>query len=85
MSERNPLPVYYISLCIAVENAIDALDEMNFGEAKELLIRGLEVAEDLYVEFQRPLSEEEQRYMKEATERALCRFREAIRDMPNEQ
>ena len=85
MSERNTLPVYYISLCIAVENAIDALDEMNFGEAKELLIRGLQVAEDLYVEFQRPLSEEEQQYMKEATERALRRFREAIRDMQNEQ
>ncbi len=78
MSERDTLPVYYTALFIAVENAIGAIEQMNFGEAKEILIRGQQVAEDLYIELKRPVSEEEKRQMDEATERALRRFRKAI-------
>jgi len=79
MSKRKTLPPYYIALFAAVENAIDAMEQMNFGEAKEILICGQQVAEDLYADLQRPICKEEKRQMREAAERAQRRFHEATK------
>lgn len=43
------LPNYYITLLRATENAIHALDAQNYGQAKDLLIRGQLDAEEDYV------------------------------------
>ena len=49
MSEHQ-LPAYYTALFAAVEDAINAIDELNFGEAKKRLIEGQQKAEELYLE-----------------------------------
>ena len=40
-------PAYYTVLCAGVANAIDALEQENYGTAKELLIAGMRDAEEL--------------------------------------
>lgn len=40
-------PAYYTVLCAGVANAIDALEQQNYGTAKELLIAGMRDAEEL--------------------------------------
>jgi len=49
MSERNTLPPYYTALFTAVEQAIREIDRLNFGRARELLIRGEQEAEERYL------------------------------------
>ena len=39
-------PAYYTVLCARVANAIDALEQQNYGTAKELLIAGMRDAEE---------------------------------------
>ena len=43
------LPHYYTVLFQAVEQALDALDEKNYGLAKQLLIHGQQDAEESYL------------------------------------
>ncbi len=43
------LPSYYTILFNAVTNALAALDMQNFGEAKALLIKGQQDAEEMYL------------------------------------
>ena len=45
----NDLPEYYIRLFNAVTDAIAALDACNYGTAKQLLMEGQQVAEELYL------------------------------------
>ena len=45
----NGLPKYYTILFNAVEEAMAALDRMNFGVAKTLLLRGQLLAEEEYM------------------------------------
>ena len=40
-------PAYYTVLCAHVANAIDAMEQHNYGTAKELLIAGMRDAEEL--------------------------------------
>lgn len=40
-------PAYYTVLCAGVANAIDALEQQNYGTAKELLIAGMRNAEEI--------------------------------------
>ena len=47
---NNTLPTYYTALFNAVEQAIEELDRMNFGAARELLICGQQRAESLYLD-----------------------------------
>ena len=49
MSESS-LPAYYTALFAAVEDAIEAIEAMDFGTAKKLLIQGQQTAETLYLE-----------------------------------
>lgn len=49
MIEFPTLPSYYTQLVDYVERAIDALDEHNHIRARELLIRGLREAEEVYI------------------------------------
>ncbi len=44
------LPSYYTALFAAVEDAIEAMEELNFGTAKQLLIQGQQEAEELYLQ-----------------------------------
>ena len=44
------LSSYYLILFHAVTNAIQALEACNFGEAKQLLLRGQQDAEDAFIE-----------------------------------
>lgn len=44
------LPKYYTLLFSAVEEALAAIDAQNYGQAKELLIRGQQDAEDAYLD-----------------------------------
>lgn len=46
---QNELPKYYTVLFHAVEDALEALEEQNFGLAKELLILGQQHAEELFL------------------------------------
>ena len=45
----NELPNYYTTLFNAVTNAIKALERQDFGTAQNLLVRGQQDSEDLYV------------------------------------
>ena len=40
-------PAYYTVLCAHVANAIDAMEQHNYGAAKELLITGMQNAEEI--------------------------------------
>ena len=40
-------PAYYTVLCAHVANAIDAMEQQNYGAAKELLITGMQDAEEI--------------------------------------
>jgi len=44
------LPKYYTRLFNAVTDAIEALQNQNYGKARELLIQGQQDAEELYLE-----------------------------------
>lgn len=43
------LPRCYTHLFARVSDAIEALEEQNFGKAKDLLIRAQQEAEELYI------------------------------------
>ena len=40
-------PAYYTVLCAHVANAIDAMEQQNYGTAKEILIAGMQDAEEI--------------------------------------
>ena len=44
------LPTYYTTLFNAVTDALEALDHQNVGQARELLLRGQQTAEEQYIE-----------------------------------
>ena len=45
--ENKQTPAYYTVLCAHVANAIDAMEQHNYGAAKELLITGMQNAEEI--------------------------------------
>lgn len=45
----NELPKYYALLSNAVEEAVAALDRLDFGTAKSMLVRGQVLAEEEYL------------------------------------
>ena len=47
---NNELPRYYTTLFAAVEDALEAIKQQNYGTAKELLIQGQQRAEEIYLE-----------------------------------
>ena len=49
MSEKmqQEFPAYYTALCARVADAIDALERKNYGVARELLISGMQEAEEI--------------------------------------
>lgn len=44
------LPKYYTVLFAAVEDALEAMEQQNFGTAKQLLISAQQKAEEIYLE-----------------------------------
>jgi len=44
------LPKYYTSLFNAVTDAIRAIEQQNYGTAKDILINALQESEELYLE-----------------------------------
>ena len=44
------LPKYYTALFRAVTDAIAAIEQQNYGEAKQILIEGQQQAEERYLE-----------------------------------
>ena len=40
-------PAYYTVLCAHVADAIDAIEQQNYGKARELLISGMQDAEEI--------------------------------------
>lgn len=40
-------PAYYTALCARVADAIDALEQQNYGAAKDALISGMQEAEEI--------------------------------------
>ena len=49
VKKMEELPHYYTVLFQAVEQALDALDEKNYGLAKQLLIHGQQDAEEAFL------------------------------------
>ena len=49
MSEKvqQEFPAYYTALCARVADAIDALEQQNYGAARDVLITGMQEAEEL--------------------------------------
>ena len=49
MSEnmQQEFPAYYTALCARVADAIDALEQQNYGAAKDALISGMQEAEEV--------------------------------------
>ncbi len=49
MSEnmQQEFPAYYTALCARVADAIDAMEQQDYGTAKQLLIAGMQDAEEL--------------------------------------
>ena len=49
MSEKvqQEFPAYYTALCARVADAIDALEQQNYGAAKDALISGMQEAEEI--------------------------------------
>ena len=43
------LPAYYTVLCARAADAIEALEQANYGLAKELLIKGMQEAEEIVI------------------------------------
>ena len=52
--EKENLPLYYTTLFNGVTDAIAALDQQNFGQAKEILIRSQQAAENACIEAPSP-------------------------------
>ena len=44
------LPTYYTHLFNAVTDALSAMEQQNFGEAKDLLIKAQQASEELWLE-----------------------------------
>ena len=49
MSEKvqQEFPAYYTALCARVADAIDALEQQNYGAARDALISGMQEAEEI--------------------------------------
>ena len=49
MSEnmQQEFPAYYTALCVRVADAIDALERQDYGAARDLLISGMQEAEEI--------------------------------------
>lgn len=49
MSEnmQQEFPAYYTALCARVADAIDALEQQNYGAARDALISGMQEAEEI--------------------------------------
>ena len=49
MSEnmQQEFPAYYTALCARVAGAIDALEQQNYGAARDVLISGMQEAEEI--------------------------------------
>ncbi len=49
MSEnmQQEFPAYYTALCARVADAIDALERQDYGAARDLLISGMQEAEEI--------------------------------------
>jgi len=47
---NNELPAYYTVLFSAAADALEAMEQQNFGTAKERLLQGMQQAEELYLE-----------------------------------
>ena len=49
MSEKvqQEFPAYYTALCARVADAIDALEQQNYGAARDVLISGMQEAEEI--------------------------------------
>lgn len=45
------LPPYYTHLFNAVTDALSAMEQQNYGKAKELLIEAQQTSEELWLEF----------------------------------
>ena len=45
--QTQKFPAYYTILCARVANAIDAMEQQNYGNAKEILITGMQDAEEI--------------------------------------
>ena len=45
--QSQKFPAYYTVLCAGVANAIDAIEQQNYGTAKEILIAGMRDAEEI--------------------------------------
>ena len=48
--EKENFPKYYTILFNAITDAIEALRANNYGEAMDILVRGLQEAEDAYID-----------------------------------
>ena len=46
-AQAQEFPAYYTTLCARVADAIDAIDLQNYGTARELLIAGMQEAEEI--------------------------------------
>lgn len=46
-NQTSEFPAYYTVLCAHVANAIDAMEQQNYGTAKEILIAGMQDAEEI--------------------------------------
>ena len=46
-NETQEFPAYYTTLCARVADAVDAIESQNYGTAKELLIAGMQEAEEI--------------------------------------
>ena len=44
---QQEFPAYYTALCARVADAIDALEQQNYGAAKDALISGMQEAEEI--------------------------------------
>ena len=51
------IPMYYTIVFNAVTDALAALENQNFGLARELLIRGQQQAEEAFLDSRRPTAE----------------------------
>ena len=53
----NELPKYYTTLFHAVEDALSELLLQNYGRARDLLIKGMQDAENAYLDGEEPSSQ----------------------------
>ena len=44
---QQEFPAYYTALCARVADAIDALEQQNYGAARDALISGMQEAEEI--------------------------------------